>query len=296
MQISIGDISLWFDVAGSSLALEDGQFVERPTIVLLHGGPGFDHSVYKPGMNDLSDRAQVVFLDQRGQGRSDAGDPDSWTLDRWADDVAAFCQALGIKKPILLGHSFGGFVAYATATRHPDLASGLVILSSAAYSDRELSIARFEELGGPEAAAAARDLFAQPDDAGVMAAFMQRCLPLYAADPTEMMTSLGRAIVRPEMQTHFFKPGGEFGRFDYRQALATCRVPTLIVQGGRDPIIPPETAKATVASFPADVAQFVMIDDASHDLIAERWTEVRPIVRHFIDGLRRSSIAENELC
>jgi pimeloyl-ACP methyl ester carboxylesterase len=285
MKASIGEISLWFDIAGSKLVLKGNHFVERPTIILLHGGPGFDHSIYKPSMNELADLAQVVFLDQRGQGRSDAGDPLNWTLDCWADDVAAFCRTLSIEKPILLGHSFGGFVAYATAARHPDLASGLVILSSAAYIDRELTIARFGELGGPDAEMAARGLFTRPDDATIMATFMEHCLPLYAADPTLMLTSLGRAIVRPEAQTHFFKPGGEFGRFDYRQALTGARVPTLIVQGGCDPIIPPETARATAGSFPADVAQFVMIDDASHDLIAERWADVRPLVRNFIGGL-----------
>jgi proline iminopeptidase len=285
MKVSIGDISLWFDIAGSGLVLDDDHFVERPTIILLHGGPGFDHSVYKPGMNELADLAQVVFLDQRGQGRSDSGDPANWTLDRWADDVAAFCRTLCIEKPILLGHSFGGFVAYATAARHPDLASGLVILSSAAYTDRDLTISRFGELGGSDAAAAARGLFTRPDDPTMMATFMERCLPLYAADPTRMMASLGRAIVRPETQIRFFEPGGEFGSFDYRQALARSRVPTLIVHGGRDPIIPAETARSTAGIFPADVAQFVMIDDASHDLIKERWSDVHPIIRDFVSNL-----------
>jgi proline iminopeptidase len=285
MKVSVGDICLWFDIVGSGLVLEDDHFVARPTIILLHGGPGFDHSVYKPGMNELADLAQVVFLDQRGQGRSDAGDPANWTLDRWADDVAAFCRTLRIEKPILLGHSFGGFVAYATAARHPDLASALVILSSAAYTDRDLTIVRFGELGGPDAAAAAQGLFTRPDDPTMMSTFMEHCLPLYAADPTHMMASLERALVRLETQIRFFEPGGEFGRFDYRQKLAGCRVPTLIVHGSRDPIIPAETARATAGIFPANVAQLVMIDEAWHDLIAEHWSDVQPIIRDFVCNL-----------
>jgi len=286
MRISIGDLSLWFDVVGSSLELKDGQFVDRPTIVILHGGPGLDHTYLKPEVNELADHAQVVFLDQRGQGRSDAGDPNDWTLDQWADDVAAFCRALGVERPVLLGHSFGGFVAFATAARHPELASGLVILSAAAYTDRELSIARFAEIGGSDAAAAARGLFTRPDDETALAAFLQRCLPLYATEPAELMARLGRTIIRSETQTHFFKPGGEFGRFDYRQALATCHVPTLMLHGGRDPIIPPATAEATAAGFPAGVVRFVMIDDASHDLVAERWADSYPEIRDFIAGLK----------
>jgi pimeloyl-ACP methyl ester carboxylesterase len=288
MRISIGDIELWFDVAGSSLALVDDQLVERPTIIALHGGPGFDHSYFKPEISEgLADQAQVVFLDQRGQGRSDAGDPGGWTLDQWADDVAVFCQTLGIKKPVLMGHSFGGFVALAAAARHPELASGLIILASAAYTDREMTIGRFGELGGPDAAAAARDLFDSPDDDSIVSTFMQRCLPLYAGDPTLLFQKVGRMVARPETQTHFFKPTGEFGHFDYRPALANSRVPTLMLQGSLDPIIPPATAKATAASFPAGVAQFVLIDGASHDLTGERWADVCPIVQEFVKRLPR---------
>lgn len=289
MKVSIGDVDLWFDVAGSSLTLNGSDLAERPTIILLHGGPGYDHTIFKPRFNALAHRAQVIFLDQRGHGRSDEGDPEAWRLDRWADDVAAFCDRLGIRKPILLGHSFGGFVALATAARHPDLASGLIVLSAAAYTDRALTTDRFRALGGPDAEAAAKGLFANPDDPAAMADFMERCLPLYAADLTQMMACLGKAIVRPAPQARFFTPGGEFGAFDYRRELASCHVPTLIVQGGLDPINPPETAIVTVETFPRGVAQLVVIEDASHDLIAERWSDVAPIVTDFIDALPHRS-------
>jgi pimeloyl-ACP methyl ester carboxylesterase len=46
---------------------------EKPTLLLLHGGPGFDHSIYKPTYSSLADCAQVIYLDHRGNGRSDAG-------------------------------------------------------------------------------------------------------------------------------------------------------------------------------------------------------------------------------
>jgi pimeloyl-ACP methyl ester carboxylesterase len=286
MRISVGDVDLWFDVAGSSLVLEHDQFVERPTIIALHGGPGFDHSYLKPEFSEgLADQAQIVFLDQRGQGRSDAGDPSGWRLDQWADDVAVFCRTLGIRKPVLMGHSFGGFVALAAAARHPELASGLIVLASAAYTDRELTIDRFGQLGGPEAATAARDLFNNPDDETIVAAYMQRCLSLYAHDAASLSEKIGRTLARPETQTHFFQPTGEFGHFDYRPALAQSRVPTLVLQGSLDPIIPPATAEATADSFPPGVAQFVLIDGASHDLTGERWPDVRPIVQDFLRRL-----------
>jgi proline iminopeptidase len=61
----------------------------------------------------------VIYLDHRGNGRSDAGPKELWTLAQWGDDVRSFCDALGIERPIVLGVSFGGMVAMAYATRHP---------------------------------------------------------------------------------------------------------------------------------------------------------------------------------
>jgi hypothetical protein len=45
----------------------------------------------------MADAAQVIYLDQRGSGRSDHGDPRTWTWQRWAEDVAGFCRALEIR-------------------------------------------------------------------------------------------------------------------------------------------------------------------------------------------------------
>ena len=258
MRISVGNVDLWFDVDGAGLVVVGNSMVERKTIVMLHGGPGFDHSYLKPELQALAEHAQVVFLDQRGQGRSDPGNPGDWHLDQWADDVATFCRMLGIEKPILLGHSFGGFVALATAVRHPELASGLVILASAAHVQREAVIARFGELGGPNAAGAARVLFERPDDEAAFAGFAQFCFPLYAKDPAGMMAKLSLTAQRPQVQAHFFRPDGEFGRFDYRAGLRECRTPTLMLHGQLDPIVPVAFAENTASCFPAGVAQLLI--------------------------------------
>ena len=104
--------------------------VPRPTLVLLHGGPGADHSLFKPEFSVMADTAQVVYLDQRGSGRSGHGDPSLWTWDQWADDVAVFCRILGIEAPVLAGTSGGGRVAVTCAARHPGLPGGLVLDST----------------------------------------------------------------------------------------------------------------------------------------------------------------------
>ena len=95
MRVDIGGgMRLYFDVEGVGLAAGETAMTQRPTLILLHGGPGFDHSGYKPAFGRFADICQVVYLDHRGQGRSDRGNPDDWTLDTWADDVVRFCAAL----------------------------------------------------------------------------------------------------------------------------------------------------------------------------------------------------------
>jgi len=106
VRVLVNGVRLFFDVEGSGLVPDGPAMRERPTVVLLHGGPGFDHSIYKPVLSSLADIAQVVFLDQRGNGRSDPGPRESWTLDQWGDDVRGFCEALGIDRPIVLGMSY----------------------------------------------------------------------------------------------------------------------------------------------------------------------------------------------
>lgn len=120
MHVEVNGTRLCFDVDGPALVPDGPAMRERPTVVLLHGGPGsFDHSYFKPDFSRLSKVAQVVYVDLRGHGRSEWGDPASWGFEVCADDVRAFCDALGIAKPVVYGHSLGGFVAMVYAARHP---------------------------------------------------------------------------------------------------------------------------------------------------------------------------------
>src|SRR5690348_9595501 len=99
MRIDVNGTRLWFDVEGAALVPDGGAMRQRPTVVLVHGGPGtYDHSYFKPDFGRLAAQAQVVYLDLRGHGRSAWGDPAAWTLEACADDVRAFCDTLGIAR------------------------------------------------------------------------------------------------------------------------------------------------------------------------------------------------------
>src|SRR5436190_8081478 len=146
MYVRVRDVRLYFDVVGMGLVPDGPQMRERPTLICLHGGPGFDHSSMKTAYAALSDIVQVVLLDQRGNGRSDPSSPDRWNLDTWIADIPEFCAALGIERPILLGGSFGGFVALGVAGRYPELPSKLVLGSTAARIRKDRALAMFERL------------------------------------------------------------------------------------------------------------------------------------------------------
>ena len=126
MKVTVNGVSLYVDIEGSGLVADGPVMRDKPTLILLHGGPGLDHTIYKPA-SQLSDICQIVYVDHRGNGRSDDGDPADWTLDQWGDDIDGLCRAFGIDKPIVYGASFGGFVAQSYATRYPDRSGGLVV-------------------------------------------------------------------------------------------------------------------------------------------------------------------------
>ena len=281
MRIKINDISIWFDVDGAKSIADETAMSERQTIICIHGGPGYDHSLFKPEFQTFRRAAQLIFFDQRGQGRSDRSTADRWNLDQWADDLAAFCRALSIEKPILLGLSSGGFVALATAIRHPALASGMILLGSAAYVEREAAIARFGALGGPAAAKAARDMLTSPEDPDVFAAYGATCFPLYSRRGFDAARA-SRVIVRQDVINHFFRPTGEYGRFDYRADLANCKIPTLMLHGELDPIVPVEFAHQTAAAFPEKTVDLQTYPDCGHDVAQDRWADTQAAIMTFV--------------
>ncbi len=97
-------VRLLIDIEGAALVPDGPRMRAKPTLILLPGGPGYDHSSFKPLFSRLADLAQGVYVDQRGHRRSDRRPAAEWTLDILADDVVRLCSALGIVQPIGLGH------------------------------------------------------------------------------------------------------------------------------------------------------------------------------------------------
>lgn len=115
------------------------------------GGHWFDPS-HAHVVGEPFEGSAVVYLDLRGHGRSEWGGPADWSFEVCADDVRAFCDALGIARPVVYGHSLGGFVAMVYGARHPGHPGALVLQSTYARFDLSRIIEAFRRAGGDEVA------------------------------------------------------------------------------------------------------------------------------------------------
>ena len=286
MHVLVNGVRLFFDVEGARLAPDGPTMREKPTLILLHGGPGMDHSGYKPRFSQLADIAQIVFLDHRGNGRSDPGPRETWTLAQWGDDVYAFCEALAIVRPIVLGASFGGMVAMAYATRHPEHPAKLILVSTEAeggahYAER---IALFERLGGPEVGALARRRFLEGQvDAAMLEAWIRLAFPVYTRTPRDPAV-VGRAILHPEVNIWFTRPGGEGRTFNLFPVLQRVECPTLVLGGEEDPMSPIVCQEEIVAALPAHLVQFERFSGCGHGVVADAPERAMAVIRDFIDS------------
>ena len=125
-------------------------------VIVLHGGPGLDHQEFRPYLDPLAVQYRLVYVDQRGQGRSEGVDPAALSLDRFARDVDLLARALGLDRFAVLGHSFGAIIATYHAvelgTAAAYVISGGADESSAMLADVEASLAAPGEAGEPIAA------------------------------------------------------------------------------------------------------------------------------------------------
>jgi pimeloyl-ACP methyl ester carboxylesterase len=249
---------------------------ERPVVLCLHGGPGMDHTTLKNYLVPLQDVAQLVFLDQRGNGRSDPSTPERWNLETWVADVRDFCEAVGLERPIILGQSFGGIVALGVAIRYPDLPAKLVVSSSTAKFRLDRSLSMFERRGGERARAVAERYFRTPTEED-LTEFMEICLPLFNTtrqDPD----LLARVILRPEVDVHF--TSGESFSYDWSDELDRIRCPTLILAGELDPVTTVADHEEMAAAISGSTLR--VFAEAGHGVFRDRPKEALAVIREFV--------------
>jgi pimeloyl-ACP methyl ester carboxylesterase len=284
MHLRVNGVRLFVEVLGAKLEPRGAVMHERPTVLMLHGGPGADHSHYRPEWDALAGFAQLVYFDHRGNGRSEHGRPEDWTLAQWADDAAALCEALGIQRPVVLGVSFGGIVAQALAARHPGLPSRLVLVSTAARGGAFTAerVALFEQLGGPRAGALARRRLEQGDTSPeVLQAWLHVCVPLYTQQPPDPQ-ALSRAVLNSECTRWFSRADGEGSHFDLRATLPRVPCPTLVLGGALDPMLPVHNQREIAALLPPHLGRYEEFARAGHGVLPDAFEPTLALLREFI--------------
>ena len=264
-------VRLYVDIEGCGLVPEGATMRDKPTLILLHGGPGYDHSSFKPIFSALADVAQIVYVDHRGHGRSDRRPPEEWTLDTFADDVVRLCDALGIVKPIVLGQSFGGFVAQRYLARHPRHPSRVILSSTSHHMGLARKLAMFEQLGGPAARAAAEAFWTQ---------YQQVCTPLYNTRPPTDPLARERTVFNTQIL--YTSAGGEQRTMDLLPGLAGVCCPVLVMAGEQDPVTPLADAQDIAAAIPAPWGRLVSFAQAGHGAWRDEPEAAMALIREFI--------------
>ena len=260
IQIEPG-VRLFVDIEGAGLVPDGATMREKPTVVLLHGGPGYDHSGFKPAFSRLADVAQIVYYDHRGHGRSDRRPATEWTLDTFADDVVRLCDALGVVKPIVLGQSFGGFVAQRYIARHPAHARKVVLSSTSPHLGLDRKLAVFERLGGAEAREVARRFWTAPS-AATWAPYNVVCKPHYNTVPPINDDASQRIVFNEDVL--FASAGGEQQTMNLLPGLAHAQCPVLVMAGALDPVCPLADSQDIAAALPVSLVQLAVFDRSGH--------------------------------
>lgn len=282
MKIEIeAGVRLFVDVLGPGWVPDGPRLRELPTLLCLHGGPGFDHSAYKPLFASLSDIAQVVVYDHRGHGRSDERPASEWLLDTWTDDLVRLCAALGVVKPIVLGQSFGGFVAQRYLARHPGHAGKVILSSTAAAMNLPRKLAMFERLGGPLARDAAEAFWSRPDPA-TWAHYWRTCRQLYNTRPPQDPQAGERTLLREDILLHFV--AGEKQQMNLLPGLARAQCPVLVMAGEDDPVCTLQDMEEIAQALPPQLVRFERFPGVGHGAWRDDPQAALPVLRRFIQA------------
>ena len=268
MRAAIRGTELYFDVEGAGLVPDGPTMRERPVAFVLHGGPGGDHTGFKPGMSPLAAHMQLIYLDHRGHGRSAPDDPARYTLDENVEDLEALRNYLGLGPVAVIGTSYGGMVAMAYAARYPASVSKLALVVTAADGGFRARAQRWVEAHGtPEQQRVCALLWAgRLETPAQMEDYYAVMGPLYSTtySPEAALPGRSRATYTPAAINNAFKPDGFLGRMDLRPELPRITAPTLILAGRHDWICPPEYSEEIHRLIPGSTLR--VFENSSHSI------------------------------
>jgi len=225
-------------------------------LLIVHGGPGASHDYFLPYLLPLARTNRLIFIDERGSGRSaKLEDVSQYTVENMVEDVEAVRLALGLGKISLLGHSYGGALAQAYALKYQNNLTHLILAStwSSTVELNKLFVTMKEKMA-PEL----RDRIDKLEAAGLfghgkdyeknrytadymIAAWGEGYFPyLYQNRPDPNYDPIGNGVMSWDLYREMWGQHGEYiidgnlKSVEYTDRLSTIHVPTLILAGDHD--------------------------------------------------------------
>lgn len=282
MRAHVNGVELFFDVEGSGLAPRGTAMIEHQPCFVLHGGPGMDHSYFRPWLSPLADKLQLIYVDHRGNGRSQRLPNEQYTIEHMADDLEQLRLHLGLVQPIVLGNSFGGMLAQVYATRYPESCSRLVLVSTTPSYD---FFAEATEIAEQRATDEQKRVMPSLFEGKVRSEaefhqWWQVMLPLYfyRYDTTHGEEMLGRTIGNPEIARYMFEQ--VIPHYDVRSQLGAITTPTLVIAGRHDWITPPSQSEEIHRLIPG--SEYAVFEQSGHMPFIEEQDAFLDLVRRFL--------------
>jgi proline iminopeptidase len=254
-----------FDTGGVSIYYEIIGGGSRPPLVLVNGGPGFDHAYMhcSDAWDRLAANRKVVFYDQRGNGRSSPiKDGQTCLLADQIADLDALRARLGLEKMDLLGHSWGGYLVMAYAARHPERISHLMIVDSAAPKIQD-TVFLFKNIFPETVEREDGMAFAvELGDEAAITADLHEYMSMLFYTPAARDAMLARTGDLSYHQSVNKSVWGDLQRFDLNPELPRFRFPTLVVTGRYDFNVAPSVAWAIHRAIPG--SEFAVFEKSGH--------------------------------
>lgn len=242
--------------AGALFTAQRGE--DGPALLFIHGAGG-SHQHWGYQLNDLATLARIIAPDLPGYGRSPGPAPD--TIARYADQLLALLDTLGISRAVLAGHSMGAAIALHLAIEQPARVAGLALLGGGA---RMRVAPAF--IDGLE-----RD---PPATTEQISAY------LYDTEAPPELVAEGRAAFQHNDPATLRNSFIACDLFDVREHLTTVTCPTLIICGEHDQMTPPKLSTALQAAI--SNARLELLPDTGHMPMLERPAEVTAMLRELL--------------
>ena len=283
MKAAIRGVEIYFDIAGMQLAPSGKDFVKRPVLFMLHGGPGGNHLRFKRHSAELQTVAQMVFIDHRGCGLSKKTKMADYTIENNIEDIEALRKHLGLEKICMLGTSYGGMVAQGYAIRYPKRVEKLVLVAtSPSYRFMEEAKKNLQVRGNSEQIAMSKLLWNGAfKSAKQVEEYFEVMETLYSYKAKHSRKKLR---IPSDIEYSFAALNKGFGDFlrswDVIPKLKKIKCPTLILVGQEDWICSPNQARTMAKHIPQ--AQLKIFRRCGHSVAIDAHDRYIKAIKSFL--------------